>query len=100
MLQDFSVTIIATGVAQRLATIRIPAAWINFQPLATGAGAPSNVAAVAIGGPDVALNKGQVINPGDTAVGWPVADINGYDLHEIWVTGTMNDGVQGAYFTR
>jgi hypothetical protein len=100
MLYDFSVTIAATGVAQRVATVRTPAAWVTFQPLLDATGAPVNTAPAAIGGSDVTLAKGFTMAPGDSAVAWPVSDINGYDLHEIWITGTINNGFQGVYFTR
>ena len=104
MIYDGNVAVTAAGTRQRLVPLtspRIVAAWITFQPQNSAAGVPTNTGPVVIGGSDVTFAKGFVIQNGDSAVAWPVSDINGYDLHEIWVDATVNgEGVQYIYFTR
>lgn len=95
MIYDGSATLAAAGTRQRLVSTRTPAAWITFQP------GSSNSGSIYIGGSTVSSTSGLSMLVGDSVVSWPVADINMYDLHEIWFDGSStNDTVQFVYGTR
>jgi len=95
MIYDGNKTVAASGTRERLSSVHKIAAWITFQPLA------ANTNAVYIGGSTVSATSGLSMLVGDSAVTWPVSDINGYDLYEIWIDGATNgNGVQFIYFTR
>ncbi len=101
MLYNGNKTSTSVGTPVRLSATSVKAAWLTIQPRFDSAGAPANAGPIAIGGKTVSLTSGYVLQVGDSAVAWPVADINWIDLYEIWLNvANSGDGVQFIYAQR